>query len=172
MPLYPAADLAELALFVNAAYRGDSSRRGWTTEADYIGGQRTDEASLREEIEAKPEAMLLTLRDASDAPLLGCVWLEPEEPGVWYLGMFTVSPELQNRGLGRTLLALSEAAVRERGATHMRLGVLNVRDELIGWYQRRGYAPSGETRPFPYGDDSFGLPVREGFYFVMLEKRL
>ena len=172
MPLYPAADLKELASFVNAAYRGDSSRLGWTTEADFLGGQRTDEAWLRDELAAKPEAMLLTLRDAPDGPLLGCVWLEPEGPDVWYLGMFTVRPDLQKRGLGRTLLAEAEAAVRERGARRMSLGVLNVRNVLKEWYMRRGYAPTGQTHPFPYGDTRFGVPNRDDLCFTMFEKRL
>ena len=174
MPLYPAAnvDLPAIAAFVNAAYRGDSSRRGWTTEADYLDGQRTDEAWLRDELAAKSEAMLLMLRDAPDGPLLGCVWLEPDGPDAWYLGMFTIRPELQNCGLGRRLLAEAEAVVRERGATRMRLGVLNVRDVLIGWYVRRGYAPTGDTHPFPYGDSRFGLPNRDDLCFTMFEKQL
>ena len=174
MPLYPAADadLPMLADFVNSAYRGGSSRLGWTTEADYIDGQRTDEAWLRDELAAKPGAMLLTLRDAPGGPLLGCVWLELEGPDVWYLGMFTVRPDLQNRGLGRTLLAEAEDAVRARGAKRMRLGVLNVRDILIGWYKRRGYAPTGETHPFPYGDTRFGIPLRDDLCFTMFEKQL
>jgi len=174
MPLYPAADsdLSAIAAFVNAAYRGDSSRLGWTTEADFLGGQRTDEVWLRDELATKPEALLLTLRDAPGGPLLGCVWLEPESPDVWYLGMFTVRPDMQKRGLGRTLLAEAEAAVRERGARRMSLGVLNVRNVLKEWYMRRGYAPTGQTHPFPYGDTRFGVPNRDDLCFTMFEKQL
>ena len=174
MPLYPVtdADLPQLAEFVNAAYRGDSSRLGWTTEADFLGGQRTDVATLREEMAEKPGALMLALRDAAGGPLLGCVWLEPENPDVWYLGMLTVRPDMQGRQLGRALLSEAEAFVRARGAARMRLGVLNVRDVLIGWYERRGYARTGETHPFPYGDERFGIPVRDDLCFTMLEKSL
>ena len=174
MPLYPAtdADLKTVAAFINAAYRGESSRLGWTTEADYLDGQRTDAEALRADLATQPEAMLLTLRDEIDGPLLGCVWLEPAETGVWYLGMLTVRPNLQNRQLGRTLLAEAEAAVQKRGARRLRMTVVNIRDTLIAWYLRRGYALTGETRPFPYGDDRFGLPRRSDLSFVVLEKDL
>ena len=174
MPLYPATDddLADIAAFVNAAYRGASSRLGWTTEADYLDGQRVDVATLRADLAAQPEAMLLALRDAIDGPLLGCVWLEPAEAGVWYLGMLTVRPDLQNRRLGRGLLTEAEGAVRSRGAQRVRMTVVNIRDALIAWYGRRGYALTGETRPFPYGDERFGLPRRSDLCFVVLEKQL
>ena len=174
MPLYPAreADLTTVAAFINAAYRGESSRLGWTTEADYLDGQRTDPETLRADLAKQPDAMLLTLRDAIDGPLLGCVWLEPAEASVWYLGMLTVRPDLQNRQLGRVLLAEAETAVKKRGTRRVRMTVVNIRDALIAWYVRRGYALTGETRPFPYGDDRFGLPLRNDLNFVVLEKQL
>jgi len=174
MPLYPVtdADLATLAAFINAAYRGESSRLGWTTEADYLDGQRTDAEALRADLARQPDAMLLTLRDAVDGPLLGCVWLEPVEASVWYLGMLTVRPDLQDRQLGRGLLAEAEAAARNRGARRIQMTVVNIRDTLIAWYMRRGYALTGETRPFPYGDDRLGLPRRSDLNFVVLEKLL
>ncbi|MDE2265913.1 MAG: GNAT family N-acetyltransferase [Alphaproteobacteria bacterium] len=174
MPLYPVTDndLTTVAAFVNAAYRGESSRLGWTTEADFLGGQRTDAAKLRADLEAQPEAMLLTLRDSADGPLLGCVWLEPAEPDVWYLGMLTVRPDLQDRQLGRGLLAEAEAVIRKRGARRVRMTVVNIRDTLIAWYVRRGYEPTGETRPFPYGDIRCGEPRRDDLHFIVLEKQL
>ena len=174
MPLYPAADadIPAIAEFVNAAYRGDSSRIGWTTEADYLGGQRIDAATLRTDLAAKPEAMLLTLRDSAEGPLLGCVWLEPAESDHWYLGMLTVRPDLQDRQLGRWLLSDAEAAARDRGARRICMTVVNIRDTLIAWYQRRGYVLTGETRPFPYGDSRFGEPRRDDLSFVVLEKTL
>ena len=173
MPLYPAAarDLPAVADLVNSAYRGESSRAGWTTEADYLGGQRTDAATLARDL-AQPGAMLLTLRDDPHGELLGCVWLEPAEPGVFYLGMLTVKPTLQDRQLGRTMLAEAEAVAKAQGARRIRMTVVNVRDTLIAWYERRGYALTGETRPFPYDDPLFGLPQREDLEFVVLEKAL
>ncbi|MDE2494563.1 MAG: GNAT family N-acetyltransferase [Alphaproteobacteria bacterium] len=166
------ADLVAVAAFVNAAYRGNSSRLGWTTKAAYLDGQRTDAAALRADLAAQPEAMLLTLRDAADGPLLGSVWLESAEPGVWYLGMLTICPDLQGRRLGRALLAEAETVAQNRGARRVRMTVINIRDALIAWYVRRGYELTGETRPFPYGDNRFGEPRRDDLKFVVLEKLL
>jgi ribosomal protein S18 acetylase RimI-like enzyme len=119
MTLIPAADsdLDAVAALVNSAYRGETSRAGWTTEADYLDGQRTDAATLRSDLAAIPGAVLLTLRDMPEGPILGTVWLEPAQDGAWYLGMLTVNPELQARQLGRTLLEAGEAYAVERGAT-------------------------------------------------------
>lgn len=174
MPLYPASPdhLPQVADLVNSAYRGESSRAGWTTEADYLGGQRTDPATLARDLAAQPDAMLLTLRDTPDGELLGCVWLEPAEPGVFYVGMLTVRPTLQDRQLGRAMLAEAEDLAMARGARRIRMTVVNVRDTLIAWYERRGYALTGETRPFPYDDPLFGLPQRDDLAFVVLEKAL
>lgn len=175
MPLYPAtpAELPAVAALVNSAYRGDASRQGWTTEADYIDGQRTDASVLAADLAANPDAKLLLLRDAPGAELLGSVWLEPVgEEGVWYLGMLTVRPDLQDRQLGRRLLAAAEDAAAAAGAQRIRMTVVSIRDSLIAWYLRRGYALTGETRPFPYGDARIGHPLRDDLSFAVLEKPL
>ncbi len=166
------ADLDAVAALVNSGFRGDSSRAGWTTEADFLGGQRTDPALLRAELAAAPEAVLLLLRDAPGGELLASVWLDPEEADLWHLGMLTVRPDLQARQLGRTLLAEAESYAAARGARRMRLTVINVRETLSAWYQRRGYVRTGETKPFPYGDERFGLPQRDDLHFEVFEKRL
>ncbi len=166
------ADLEAVVSLVNAAYRGESARRGWTYESDYMGGQRTDAATLRRDLEAQPDAHLLLLRDAPGGALLGCVWLEPAGASVWYLGMLTIRPDLQARQLGRTLLAAAERAAAELGALRMRMTVINIRDTLIAWYERRGYVRTGEVQPFPYEDERFGLPARADLSFVVLEKML
>jgi GNAT superfamily N-acetyltransferase len=174
MDLCPAStdELPAIAALVNSAYRGETSRQGWTTETDYIGGQRTDPATLAADLAANPAARLLVMRDAPDTPLLGCVWLEPAEAGVWYLGMLTVRPDLQARQLGRSLLAAAEAFAAEEGSQRIRMTVVNVRDTLIAWYERRGYALTGQTRPFPYDEPQFGVPLRPDLEFVVLEKEL
>jgi ribosomal protein S18 acetylase RimI-like enzyme len=174
MRLFPAvaADLPAIADLVNSAYRGESSRQGWTTEADYLDGQRTDPATLARDLAETKGAVLLTLRDTPDSGLLGTVWLEPVGQGVWYLGMLTVRPDIQDRQLGRTLLASAEAHAAGLGATRIRMTVVGVRDTLIAWYERRGYALTGERRPFPYGDARFGQPRRDDLDFVVLEKAL
>ena len=167
-----ADDLPAVAALVNSAYRGETSRQGWTTEADYIDGQRTDAAILARDLAETPGARLLMLRDEAGG-LLGTVWLEPvggEE--TWYLGMLTVRPDLQARGTGRELLAAAEGAAAELGATRIRMTVVAIRDSLIAWYQRRGYELTGETRPWPYEDERYGQPRRGDLSFVVLEKAL
>jgi GNAT superfamily N-acetyltransferase len=174
MPLYRASsdDLPAIAALVNSAYRGDASRQGWTTEADYLDGQRTDAATLAADLADNPAAELLMLRDEPGGPLLGTVWLEPAAAGAWYLGMLTVRPDLQDRQLGRALLEAAEAHAAGRGARRIRMTVVNIRDTLIAWYVRRGYAPTGETAPFPYDDQRFGIPRRDDLEFVVLERGL
>jgi DNA-binding MarR family transcriptional regulator len=163
-------DLSEVEALMNLAYRGKDA--GWTSEADCIGGTRTTEAMLREDIARGSGAALLIWRHPPDGNLIGCVWLEPEGDAVWYLGSLTVEPRRQNAGLGRRLLAAAEDWIRQRGGREIRMTVVNVRDTLIDWYGRRGYQPTGETKPFPYGDDRFGVPKRSDLHFVVLRKRL
>ncbi|PVM71965.1 GNAT family N-acetyltransferase [Caulobacter radicis] len=170
-PAAPSEHEALVAL-VNSAYRGQGAQAGWTTEAGYIDGQRIDLESLRADLAAAPQALILTARDEPDEPILGCVWLEPAEARVWYLGMLTIRPDLQDRQLGRTLLAAGETYAKQRGADRMQMTVVHIRDTLIAWYERRGYALTGETRPFPHGDDRFGKPLRDDLSFVVMEKVL
>ncbi len=162
-------DAENLARFVNSAYRGESSKRGWTTEADLIGGQRTDPVMLCDLISEKNNAMFLM---RADADLIGSVFLQRKAESA-YLGMLTVRPELQAGGIGRRLLAAAEDWVRENWRLHLiELTVIQQRLELIAWYERRGYVNTLRTEPFPYGDEKFGLPKRPDLKFAVLEKRL
>ena len=162
-------DLAEVVALMNAAYRGADG--GWTTEAGHIGGSRTDAAMLRDDIARDPEAALLVWRQP-DGRLVGCVWLEPVGDGGCYLGSLTVEPRRQNAGLGRRLLAAAEDWARRHGARAVEMTVVQVRGELIDWYRRRGYGPTGGTKPFPYGDQRFGIPKRDDLHFIVLRKSL
>jgi GNAT superfamily N-acetyltransferase len=168
------ADVPALNRLVNSAYRGESSRAGWTTEADILGGQRIDEARLSEVL-SDPKQRLLCLRDDFDE-VIGCVCLEQytDSHGVscCYLGMLTINPEKQTGGLGKFLIARAEEFARAWGAIRMSLTVIHVRTELMAWYERRGYKRTGETEPFPYGDKRFGLPQRDDLHFVVFEKSL
>src|SRR5271155_3482065 len=165
-------EYAPIVALANLAFRGVGPSASWNSEADFIEGQRLTESLLLEDLARKPDTVLLTYRDNPDGELLGTVWLEPKDDGVWYLGLLTIRPDLQNRQLGRTLLTAAEDFVREHGGRSIRMSVLYLRDTLIAWYERRGYAPTGETEPFPYGDDRFGKPLRDDLYFVVLEKNI
>ena len=165
-----ARDVAALVTLVNGAYRGESSRRGWTTEEHLLGGQRTDAAEITQLLGTAGSVMLV-LR--GQAGLEGCVLLQRKTASTCYIGMVTIRPDLQARGLGRQLLAAAERHAYEHlGATELEMTVIEVRSELIAWYERRGYTHSGEIRAFPYDDERFGLPKRPDLRFVVLRRQL
>jgi ribosomal protein S18 acetylase RimI-like enzyme len=164
------ADVPAVVRLINQAYRSTGAEASWAVEAPYIDGDRTSERLLREEIAAKPEGTMLVWKLWNG--VLGCVWLEPRANGAWYLGSLAISPWLQNAKAGRRLLETSEDWVRAQGGRSIRMTVVNVRGTLIAWYQRRGYRLTGETEPFPYGDDRFGTPKRPDLNFVVLAKDL
>lgn len=163
-------DLEALHALVHAAYRGDSARRGWTHEADLLDGSRIDRASLLSAI-TLPDQIVLVAVDGE--ALTGCVHVTDRGEGLAYLGMLTVDPAQQAKGLGRRLIAAAEAyAFRHFHTRRMEMTVIVHRHELIQWYQRRGYGLTGETRPFPATDPRFGLPKRDDLAFTVLEKPL
>ena len=165
-------DFPAVVELANLAYRGTGAEASWNVEAGIIEGQRLTESLLKEDFAAKPDGHLLLYRDEPQGPLLGTVWLEPKKDDVWYLGLLTVRPNLQDRQLGRALLAAAEQFAKEHSGQRIRMTVVNVREALITWYLRRGYALTGETEPFPYGDERFGRPLRDDLYFVVLEKTI
>jgi GNAT superfamily N-acetyltransferase len=144
-----AADAPALVTLVNSAYRGDSSKAGWTTEADLLGGQRIDVEGLTATIVTPGNIILLHEQD--HVPV-GCVHLERTGEDC-YLGMLTIRPAMQRTGLGRQLLETVERwAIEHWFSRSVHMTVIVQRIELIAWYERRGYIRTGEHKPFPYGD--------------------
>ena len=163
-------DVPALLALVQGAYRGDSSRRGWTHEADLLDGQRTDAAALDAVIADADHRILLAFDGQAVA---GCVQISRVGGERAYLGMLTVDPLRQAGGLGRALIEAAERTAADLfGATCMEMTVVRQRADLIAWYVRRGYSLTGETRPFPYEDMRFGLPRVTDLEFVVLEKML
>ena len=161
-------DIDALHALIESAYRGDSAKRGWTHEADLLGGQRTDAKALREIIMADNQIILLAKEGKNIA---GCVQLSRIGDGLAYLGLLTVDPDLQAAGLGKLLLAESERFVRENWqADAIEMTVIKQRADLIAYYERRGYLRTGEHRPFPHGDSRFGLPKSSELEFAVLRK--
>lgn len=163
-----ADDVVAIVTLVNSAYRGETSRAGWTTEADILGGQRTDAEEISRLIEQAGSAMLLCLRNGE---IIGSVHVELVDAATAYLGMLVIRPVLQGQGLGRRFMHEAEQFVRtEWGAVRMQMQVITLRHELIAYYERRGYRRTGETRAFPATDPRFGLPRVAGLEFAVLEK--
>ena len=164
-----ASDVDALVALVTSAYRGDASRAGWTTEADFLDGNRIDAQVLRADI-AKPQSRVLILD--REGEMLACAHVAIED-GAGYFGMFSVVPRLQGAGIGKRMLAEAERIVRDEWNTStMRMTVIDIRDSLIAFYERRGYVRTGVTKPFPYGDARFGIPLRDDLRFEVLEKTL
>ncbi|MBL1082800.1 GNAT family N-acetyltransferase [Streptomyces actinomycinicus] len=163
------ADVEPLVALVESAYRGDSSRAGWTTEADILEGQRTDPEGVLRVIKS-PDSRLLTAEQ--DGRIVACCQLEHRGAHA-YFGMFAVSPVLQGAGLGKVVMAEAERQARATwGVTEMHMTVISVRSDLIAWYERRGYRRTGKMTPFPYGDERFGIPQRDDLQFELLVKKL
>jgi len=162
------ADVDAVVALVESAYRGESSRGGWTTEADLLDGRRTDPDGVRAVIEGPGSRMLVAERDGE---LVACCQLE-RRGDVGYFGMFAVRPGLQGGGVGRAVLAEAERLAREGGAHELHMSVIVQREELIAYYERRGYRRTGELSPFPYGEERFGRPQRDDLAFELLVKAL
>jgi ribosomal protein S18 acetylase RimI-like enzyme len=164
------ADVPSIVALVESAYRGDASRIGWTTEADLLDGQRTDALAVAALLRT-PGSMVLLAEAAGQ--LVACCQLEQRPAAEAYFGMFSVEPGGQGQGVGRQVLAEAERIARDEwAATTMVMTVLAQRAELIAWYERRGYRRTGELRPFPYGDQRFGIPRRPDLVFEVLAKPL
>lgn len=165
-------DVDEVVALVESAYRGESSKAGWTTEAHLLDGQRTDAGAVRDIVGSDDARLLLAVDEQTDA-IVACCQLERRPAGVAYFGMFAVSPQLQGGGTGKGLLAEAERQARDDWAcSRMEMTVIAQREDLLAWYLRRGYHEIGERRPFPYGDERFGLPRRPDLEFTVLAKEL
>jgi ribosomal protein S18 acetylase RimI-like enzyme len=172
-------DVEAIVQLVESAYRGDSSRVGWTTEADLLDGQRTDGEEVAS-LTGDNDARLLLAH--LEHQLVGCVLVRCSDAHgaptmhaqrVAHIGMFAVRPTLQSRGLGSALLAHAEHVARsELGVLRAEMTVIEQRRDLLPWYERRGYCRTGATEPFPYGNPRFGLPRRPDLRFLVLAKEL
>ncbi len=162
------SDIPELLPLINKAYRGDASRQGWTTEADFIAGELRTDADDLARLMARPGAVFLKASDAAGT-IGGCVFLEKRDAGL-YLGMLSVAPELQGHGIGKLLLQGAEMHARHVGCRVVFMRVISLRAELIDWYVRHGYRNTGVLEPFE-SPEKFGVP-KQPLEFVILEKTL
>lgn len=170
MPVLPASsqDIPALVALVNSAYRGEASKKGWTTEADLLDGElRTDIPSMKIIMNTKNGVILKHISENGD--ITGCVYLHKQERGL-YLGMLTVSPLLQGAGIGKELLRAADKYAKENNCSSIFMNVISLRHELIAWYEKHGYHQTNETKPFP-SDQRFGIP-KQPLEFMILEKEV
>jgi GNAT superfamily N-acetyltransferase len=116
-------------------------------DARRVDGERIDVGELMAIIDG-PGQMILVAEEGGE--LIACVQISDEGDGACTLELLCVEPRRQTRGIGKRLIAAAEreAAAHFR-ATRMEMTVIKMRTELIAYYGRRGYAPTGEKRPFP-----------------------
>jgi len=157
-------DIPALNKLINSAYRGETAKQGWTHESDLLTGIRINEEGLTELIN-NPGAVIIKYTD--DAKLLACVLLERQDDSL-YLGMLTVDPSLQEKGIGKLLLQEAEQEARKQGIQKIKMTVISVREELISFYKRRGYVDTGIKKPFPT-EEAFGTPLQQ-LEFIVMEK--
>lgn len=170
MPVSPATleDVPLLVSLINSAYRGEVSKKGWTTEAELLEGElRTDIPTLTE-VMSRPHAVILKYTTAGRV-IIGSVFLEKQERGL-YLGMLSVSPLQQAGGIGKQLMQAAEVYAKENNCPCIFMNVISVRSELISWYERLGYQLTGETKPLP-ADNRFGVPTQP-LEFAIMEKKM
>ena len=162
------ADIDSIKELLNNTYRGENSRQGWTTEADLIAGDvRADENIIRDVLEQTGSVILIYKDDEQN--ITGCVNLQKHDAKV-YLGMFSVSPQLQGGGIGKQLLQAAEEFALDVNCTAIYMSVISVRTELINWYKRHGYVETGERKPFV--EDGLTGKHLQPLEFMTLEKTL
>lgn len=170
--------IPELVELINAAYRGDSSTKGWTTEAHLLDGQRIDESMLNEMISSENSKVLLLLssknsNSASETQLEACIHIKKLNSQDAYFGLLTVNPLIQNKGLGKLLLNAAEKWIRLNwNSTKLSMKVISTRSELIAWYERRGFIKTQNISDFPMNDSRFGIPKVPHIEFIEFKKIL
>lgn len=164
-------DVTPVLSLVRSAYRGDASRAGWTTEADYLADDRIDEGGILEKIN-EPQGVILLAHDPAGA-LASCCELLKRDDELAYFGLFAVDPLRQAGGIGKQVLAEAERyAQKVFGVAKLEMQVIWLRDSLISWYERKGYKKTDQTRPFPYDGLVNGVALRDDLYFNILVKDL
>ncbi|MGQ7947412.1 GNAT family N-acetyltransferase [Flavobacterium sp. WC2509] len=160
-------DVTALEKLINSAYRGETSKQGWTTEANLLQGERITINELSEIIRNKENTIL---KFTDNNTIIGCVLLV-NKGNKLYLGMLTVSPELQNSGIGKKLLQQAEKHALTLGLPKIVMTVISIREELIAWYNRHGFIDTGAREPFPLNNTD-AVISQQPLEFVILEKKV
>ncbi|MCH7335175.1 GNAT family N-acetyltransferase [Acinetobacter sp. NIPH 2699] len=149
-------DLEQLVKLINAAYRTQSGR-SWTTERDFIVGHRITSDQLLGALQQSN--FELFVGEAEQDQLLACIGLTYQKDCV-EIGTFAIDPSVQNLGYGRKVLDSIEEYITNNYpiVTNLIMYVLDIRTELIAYYERRGYQVTGHIESYPIGAD-VGQPL-------------
>ncbi|NYI02752.1 GNAT family N-acetyltransferase [Cupriavidus plantarum] len=164
-------DIHAIVRIVNDAYRGNDGKVGWTSEMGLVQGQRVN-TSVISRMLRQENPKIYVMRDKQTRRIVATICLDRFSPVATEIGMLSVDVELQGSGLGKRILAATEDRLRSVGCLNARMSVIEARTELVAWYVRRGFLPTGDYIDFPYDDESVGIPLRDGLRFIVLEKIL
>ena len=146
------ADAEQITAVINAAFR--------IAEEFFVDGNRITLAEVQESF-----ARGAFLVAADGAAVSGCVYVEPRGERA-YLGLLSVDPARQQKGLGSRLMNAAEEFAREQGARFMDIYIVNLRTDLPPFYEQRGYYENGTT-PFPPD-----VPTKQPCHFINMSKPL
>ncbi|MDO8931155.1 MAG: GNAT family N-acetyltransferase, partial [Rhodocyclaceae bacterium] len=151
------SDANDIASLVNRAYRPVTSMRGWTHEAHLVAGDRISPAQIQTLLRSGPTVLVMY----RNGTIVACVHVQGDASGAW-IGMLATEPAWQAQGLGKCMLQYAETFTAEHfKAIVVRVAVLAARPELIAFYERRGYARTGQIEDYPV-DEEIGKPLVEG----------
>ncbi len=162
------ADASQIAMLVNSAYRGESSRAGWTTEAELLDGVRTQSDEISVLIQTPSSLILLGLMKDE---IIASMHLQLVSEAV-FLGMFAVNPTGQAVGVGKAMMSQAEIVVQQQWkAKKILMDVISIRYELIAFYERRGYVRTGKISEFPVSPELW-MPKAGDLKLARMEKLL
>lgn len=167
------ADLVDaelVAKLINSAYRGETSRKGWTTEADILDGARTTTAEVAKIINRSDAFVLIGVLDDEIVATICCELQIIAFKHTAHFGMIAVNPSLQDKGYGKEMITAAETMTkREWRVAGFHMTVISLRTELIEFYERLGYMRTGELKDFPE-KSVLWQPKVEGLTFEYLAK--
>ena len=162
------SDISNICILVNNAYRGEEAKKGWTFESDLIeGDKRTDEDDLFL-LFSNEKAVFLTAKNDNEL-IIGSVYLEAKNENL-YMGMLSVEPTLQGKGIGKLLVSNAIQYGQSLGLEKIQIQVIHRRQELILWYEKLGFITSEKILPFEVPLE-FGKP-KVALHFIEMNLTL
>lgn len=155
--------IEKISNLVNEAYRG---KIGWTKETDLVQGNRTTASDIKSIILNSNSHLLISLEQNK---IIACICVEQINNEA-YIGLFAVAPNKQAKGIGKQVLQLAEQyAINNFTFEKFVMVVVSQREELISYYERRGYTRVGKIKQYPT-NLNVGIPKVENLTIEYLEK--